>query len=351
MKWATFALATAGAALAVYTAATARTEPPRAPLAAEPSINPFSAGIAATGVVEAATRNIPVGVPEPGLAISVPAEVGQTVAAGQPLLVLDTRALHAERLAASAAVDAARARLERIAAQPRTETLPPLQAAVDAAAAELADALDGQRRLVEAGPVVMPERDLARAASAVDAARARLAQAQANLALARAGAWDPDLAVARAELDEARARVEAIDLQIARKTVAAPVAGTVLKRNVEPGQFVAADPRQPAIVLGDLSTLHVRARVDEEDIPMLQPGASAIARVRGRAEISIPLTMIRIEPLVEPKTQLTGSTTERVDTRVIDVLFRVNTPADGRTAPMFPGQNVDVFIDGAGAGR
>ncbi|QYU66695.1 HlyD family secretion protein [Leptolyngbya sp. 15MV] len=146
-------------------------------------------------------------------------------------------------------------------------------------------------------------------------------------------------------------RSAGVDLQIARKTVAAPVAGTILKRNVEPGQFVAADPRQPAIVLGDLSTLHVRARVDEEDIPMLQPGASAIARVRGRAEISIPLTMIRIEPLVEPKTQLTGSTTERVDTRGIEVLFRVNTPADGRTAPMFPGQNVYVFIDGAGAGR
>ena len=74
---------------------------------------------------------------------------------------------------------------------------------------------------------------------------------------------------------------------------------------------------------------------------MLRTGAAAQARVRGQKAILVPLTMIRIEPLAQPKVQLSGATTERVDTRVLEVLFRVQG-----SATLYPGQLVDVFIDG-----
>ena len=53
--------------------------------------------------------------------------------------------------------------------------------------------------------------------------------------------------------------------------------------------------------------------------------------------------MLRIEPLAEPKVSLSGNTTERVDTRVLEVIFEVTEKGD---APLYPGQLVDVFIEG-----
>ena len=48
IKWITISLAVLGLALGVYTVATARHDPPKAPLAAQPSVNPYPRGIAGT---------------------------------------------------------------------------------------------------------------------------------------------------------------------------------------------------------------------------------------------------------------------------------------------------------------
>ncbi len=346
IKWITFVLAIVGALLAAYTTATARTDPPRAPLASEPSINPFRSGIAAAGSIEAASRNVAISAPEGGVCTRVHAQVGDVVKAGDPLFEIDARPLEADLVRALAARDAAAARLARTRAEPRPEEVPPLAAALDASRAELADWQDQEKRIREAGSGAMSERELARVVNNIAVGRARLAQAEANLSLLRAGAWSPDVKIAESELASADAAVRSLQLLIDRRTVRAPLGGTVLKRSIEPGQYATPDARAAAMILGDLSTLNVRARIDEEDLPSLRSGAKGIARVRGRAEVTVPLTMLRIEPLAEPKTQLLGTTTERVDTRVLEVLFRVER--DEKATPAFalyPGQFVDVFIE------
>ena len=55
----------------------------------------------------------------------------------------------------------------------------------------------------------------------------------------------------------------------------------------------------------------------------------------------VPLKLVRIEPYARPKTDLTGSNTERVDTRVVEVLFQIEGTTKSR---IFPGQVVDVYI-------
>ncbi|MDR4472557.1 MAG: hypothetical protein MRJ92_07865 [Nitrospira sp.] len=55
----------------------------------------------------------------------------------------------------------------------------------------------------------------------------------------------------------------------------------------------------------------------------------------------IPLTFVRIEPYIVPKKSLTGENTERVDTRVLQVIYRFERSA----FPVYTGQQVDVFID------
>lgn len=345
IKWATILLASAGLAIGIYTAATATLQAPNVPLVGDPSVNPFPQGFAATGIVEAASRNIQLAAPEGAIVTQIYVQVGQRVAANDPLFELDARPLQADLLRARAARDSARASLARTQAQPRPESIPPLEAAVASAQAEVHN-LESQVALWESvsDPRAVSQDDLSQRRFALLAARGQLAQAQANLTLTRAGAWGPDLDIARAQLAQAEADVQSTQILIDRRTVRAPIDGTILKRNIEPGQFAPAAAGSSAITLGDLSKLHIRAQVDEEDLPLLHPGARATARIRGQKNITTPLTMVRIEPLAQPKGQLSGATTERVDTRVLEVVFEVQN-ATG--LPLYPGQLVDVFIDGA----
>jgi HlyD family secretion protein len=344
IRWVTILIALAGLSIAIFTIATATHQPPKAPLEATPSINPYPSGLAASGTVEASTRNIQIAAPEGGLVMRILVEVGGKVRVGDPLFELDSRALQADLLKARAAKTVAEAQLKQLEAQPRAESLPPLESAVSNADAEVADWTDQYERYQAAAhQVAGSDVEARRRWYAMQGAQARLAQAKATLALARAGAWGPDLEVLRANIAAADATIAATQILIDRRTVRSPIDATVLKRNIEPGQFAPAEPGRAALVIGNIDELHIRARVDEEDVPRLIVGAPGTARLRGAADITIPLTMLRVEPLAAPKTDLTGATTERVDTRVLEVVFRVDgTPQ----VPIYPGQVVDVFIDG-----
>jgi len=86
----------------------------------------------------------------------------------------------------------------------------------------------------------------------------------------------------------------------------------------------------------------VRVELEEADIPHYKSGARAWASPRGAGDQRFQLRAPRIEPLVIPKKELTGAATERVDTRVLRILYEVDSV--GRT--LFPGQQMDVFIAG-----
>jgi hypothetical protein len=58
-------------------------------------------------------------------------------------------------------------------------------------------------------------------------------------------------------------------------------------------------------------------------------------------EQKIPLRFVRIEPFVVPKKSLTGDNTERVDTRVLQIIYRFDRPS----FPVYAGQQVNVFIE------
>jgi hypothetical protein len=108
---------------------------------------------------------------------------------------------------------------------------------------------------------------------------------------------------------------------------------------------VGTPPNQPLVVLGNIATLHVRVDIDEYDIARFDQAAPATAFPRGNLQERYPLEFVRVEPFVVPKKSLTGDTTERVDTRVLQVIYEFD-PA-GRP-PLFVGQQVDVYIDTTG---
>lgn len=309
----------------------------------EPARSPFSETLAAAGIVEAQTENIAVGSQTPGVVTAVLVHVDQAVEPGTPLFRLDDRDLQAELAVKRAALLEAKTALVRLEAEPREEEIPLRVALVNEARATVALSTDALKRAEETfARKVTTEQDLVAKREALVVAEAQLARAQADLDLLQAGSWTYDREVAKAGVAKAEAEVTKIETALDMLVVRALVSGRVLQVNVHPGEFVGAPPGQPLVVLGDVEKLHVRVDIDEFDIPRFQAASPATAVPRGNLQQRYPLEFLRIEPFVVPKKSLTGDNTERVDTRVLQVIYDCDPVG---LPPLFVGQQMEVYID------
>lgn len=334
-------LSAALALFAVYHVTGAQKAQPREEPLVAPARVPFGQTIAGAGVVEARTENIAVGAHLAGVVQEVFVRVGQTVSAGEPLFRLDERQARAELKLREANLLHAEAQLARLEQMPRAEELPPSQARVREAQANLTDQQDQFNRVRRLyAQNALGEEEMIRRYQALQMAREQLARAQGEYDLLTAGAWGPDRAIAQAAVAQARAQVEQARTELDRLWVRAPVAGEVLQVNVRPGEYVGAPPGQALVVLGDVGRLHVRVDIDEHDIPRFAPGQPARATPRGASRIEVPLEFVRVEPYVIPKRSLTGANSERVDTRVLQVIYAVTGGPK-----VYVGQQLDVFLD------
>ena len=316
------------------------------PSSAPPTAD-FRQTVSAVGLVEASTENISINTTVSGLVMRVYVKAGDYVKGGQPLFSLDDRDLRAEVSSRRSALEVARSRVARLEQSPRPEEIPSAEARVREAEAALADAVV-QQKLIESvtDRRAVREEDVQRRRVAVRAAEARLDEAKAALALLKAGSWEPDLKIARAEAAQAEAQVKRVQTDIERLTIRAPGPGEILKVDVRAGEYAqAGELPRPLIVMGDTRRLHVRADVDESEAWKVQPGAPAEASERGNSDHRAELEFVRFEPYVVPKKSLTGDSTERVDTRVLQVIYRF------RESPVsfFVGQQMDVFISAQAA--
>ncbi len=334
----------------IYHVVQAQQVPPRPPPPLEPVHSPLGKTVFGAGIVEPETENISIGAALPGvvLEVYVPVEkVGQRVQKGDPLFLVDNRQLKAQLRYQQANLAAAQSQLAKLKAQPRPEEVPPSEAAVRFAQANVkiqTDFAERNRRLIDSQAV--SAEDYRQKLLAVEAARQQLAQAKAQDALLKAGAWEKDIAIARANVELAKAQIEMTRTDLDRCLVRAPVEGKVLQVNVRPGEFVGAPPSQALVVLGSVARMHVRVDIDEHDIPRAYPyfqsSVRAHASPRGDPSMRVGLHFVRIEPYVIPKKSLTGDNTERVDTRVLQVIYQL----DRDEPALFVGMQVDVFLDG-----
>jgi multidrug resistance efflux pump len=300
------------------------------------------ATVAGAGIIEARSQNIAIGSPLPGLVAEVFVQVGQKVQAGDELFRLDDRHQQAELRVREAALASAQSQLARLESLPRPEELPIYEAKIGEAEANLTeqeDALHRTRDLIVRR--IVPEQELVRREQAFLVAREQLARAKAEHHLIKSGPPAADKAVARATVEQARAQVAQVQTDLERSRVRASVDGEVLQVNIRPGEYVGTPPNQPLVVLGNLERLHVRVDIDDHDIPRLRSGSPAKAILRGNPSQEFTLTFVRIDPYVIPKKSLTGDNTERVDTRVLQMVYALETQAQG----VYVGQQMDVFLD------
>jgi HlyD family secretion protein len=312
---------------------------------APPPESPANGGVAGVGLVEPESENVQISCAVSGLVTGLYVKAGDHVSKGQRLFSLDDRELTADLGVKKAMVAAAEARLMKLEDEPRPEEIPTAEAKVTEAAALLADARV-QVRLIESvtDRRAVKEEDVERRRLNYEAAAAKLEQAKNDLALLKAGAWKPDVDVARADAAQAAASVRQDEINISRLTVEAPVNGTILQNKVRLGQYAQCGPlAEPLMIFGGGKNLHLRAQVDENDAWRVREGAQAVAHLRGESQAVYSLEFVRFEPYVVPKASLTGDTTERVDTRVLEVIYRFKDPE----ARVFDGQQMDVYIDAA----
>lgn len=281
-------LAAAGLAFALYSVLYKPVQAARTPEIAPPAA-PAEGAVAGIGIVEPQSEFINVGVELPGIVREVYVSVGDEVAKGQPMFALDQREVDAD--------------------------IQTLRASLRTAEVAAADAL--------ASYGLVSKVDDPRAISRDEVDRRRFA---AELAEAKAS--------------ELRAQLTAAQTRKARLTVTAPISGRVLELNARPGEFaVAGALLSPLAVIGDLSRLHVRVEVDEENMARLQSAGAAFGTMRGAASQRVPLTFVRYEPYVKPKQNLAVAG-QRVDTRVVQVIYALPQGAKAD----FVGQQLDVFM-------
>lgn len=265
--------------------------PPPLAKARAPAVNPYQQVIAASGIVEAVDRNISIGVPQSGLVTKVYVLVSDFVTKGTPLFQIDTRELQAQLAQQEANIKVAEASVIRLKDQ-----LERLQSVTD--------------------PRAVSKEDL---------------KTREN-----------DVKVAEAQLEYTKAQAAQTQLLIDRLTVHAPKDGQILQSNIREGEYITSNGSTPAILLGDIEHLQVRVDIDEQNASRFKTDQQAVAYLKNNTQFKIPLKFSRVEPFVIPKKSLTGATDERVDTRVLQVIYSFDQPKDFK---VYVGQQVDVFID------
>jgi HlyD family secretion protein len=258
------------------------------------------------------------------------------------LFRVDDRDLKAQLRVSEAMLASAVAQFHKLKAAPRPEDVPPAEAAVDEARAKLNDAEAAMARTERLfNRQMAPASDYDKDRFTFYAAKAALAKSLAELERIKRGTWKEDLDVAQAAIDLARSQVDSMKINIERLLVRAPSDGEVLQLNVRLGQFAALIWKDPLIVLGDVKRLHVRVDIDENDVPLFDRNAAAVAYLKGRSKGKFPLKLEYVEPYVIPKQSLTGANSERVDTRVLQVVYSL---PDDRPVDVYVGQQMDVFL-------
>ena len=282
-------LSICGVILAAKTVVLSDQPPPLALPVANPAKAPFDNYVAGAGIVEANSENIEISTTLSGLVTSVNVRPGDVIKKGDVLFELDNELSNAELQVKQSELLVAKSQLREAELQ-----------------YEIA-------KNISVGGVSREE--LLRRSSALEVGKARLSSAEASLRFAMA--------------------------ENQKLKVTSPIDGSVLQVKVRVGEFAPASRiTSPLMIVGKIDPLHVRVDIDEYDAWRVLADQPAIAFLRGNSEISVPLKFVSFEPYIVPKRSLTGDSTERVDTRVLQAIFSF----DKKDLPIFVGQQMDIFI-------
>jgi HlyD family secretion protein len=258
--------------------------------------------VAGSGVVEPSSELIQISPQVPGVISEVLVKVGQEVKMGDVLFRLDCRELKAQQKSRQAQLALAQKNIELSKVDVQDKK----------------DKLDRYLKIKDARAIIQEE--LSARQFAYENSKSRLE-------------------VAKSQWQENKAFLDEIETAISLREVKSPIDGSILQVKARLGQFAPANILNEALMtVGNLNPLHIRVDIDEADINRIDFQAVATANTRGSHQKK-HANFVRVEPLVIPKKSLTNALNERVDTRVLQVIYALEDHTQ-----IFVGQQVDVFI-------
>lgn len=279
-----------GVLLAVGAMVVGAQKAPLRPILFPPSVSPYKHTIAGSGVVEASSNNIHIGTPFNEIIWDVFVKVGDLIKKGDPIFQLDTRTYEAQLVEAMAAKERAQIDLENASTE-----------------LSLYDSLKDKRAI------------------SLNSYNQIFYKKQAALA----------------QIEVQQTKIRTAQTFIDRSFIIAPCDGKILQKNINKGETANLFVGESLIVFGPTCPFHLRVSIDEDDAWRFKPSTPATAFVRGNSSICFPLKWVRTEPLMIPKKNLTGDNSERVDTRVLIVIYEF----DCQTPFVYAGQVMDVYIE------
>jgi HlyD family secretion protein len=324
--------------------------------------------IVAPGVVEAVSEEIEVGTEIAGKLRSVLVEEGDEILKGQTIAILENSDFEAQIRTARAQIETlrsgretARARVKQAAAdRKRIENGARSEERIEARAdfeqtlpnvENTRRELERRRKLHATGDVSREE--LERAVTAfenaqkqsatvkekynvvnADARRDDLARADAAIRLAEAQIGEFD-----AQISEAETRVSTAQANLEKTIVRAPISGVVLRKRLKDGESVSPENPNGIVTIADVSALRVRVDLDETDVAKIRENQTAYVTADAFGELKFAARVIKIGRILGRKNFRTERPTEKVDTKILEVLLELNP---NQKLPL--GLRVDAFI-------
>jgi HlyD family secretion protein len=221
--------------------------------------------VGATGTVEAVTT-VQVGTQVSGAVQGLYADFNSQVRKGQVIARLDPSTFQTQVDQARASLTKARADLDRLRLS----------------AADAQKKRDQAEQLAAAGLIAQADLDSARMSQMTAAADVRSAEAQVT---------------------QTQASLSQAEVSLSKTVIAAPITGTVIARNVDVGQTVAASLQAPTlfVIAADLTKMQVNASINEADVGRVRAGQIVRFRVDAYPadEFVGTLSLVRLNPIVQ----------------------------------------------------
>ena len=299
----------------------------------------------APGRVEASSRELKIGASVVGRIAQVFVKANDKVFAGEVLIRLDDAEALA-RLAVAEATVAARKRARNDQSAPRRSgerrKAEDQLADAERAFADARAAFDKAAADRRSGGG--SEQSLNAARAAFESAQERLNQQNAELRRIKA---DPDTPLpnrTEGELIAARAELDLAEVMLEKTRIRAPIAGTVLQVNASVGEIATPSPDQPLVVMADVSSLRVRAELDERDIGLVRVGQQVVVRANAFSGREFAGKVASIAQIVGPGGNTSRGPRKLTDVDVVETI--VDLPDPG---PLKIGMQVDVYFRSDGA--
>ncbi|MGI6452746.1 MAG: HlyD family secretion protein [Syntrophomonadaceae bacterium] len=238
----------------------------------------------------------------------------------------------------SLSVMAAQARLQELQSGARSPEIEQAAAEVSIARINLDQAeqdLSRLEALYQAGALAAEE--YGRMQAKVEISKNQLQMAEARLKLLQAGTRPEQITAAVAELEKTRAVLAATEAMVADLKIISPLAGTVISKNYEIGEYV---PMGAALAtVADLGNLWIKVFVPTDDLPKVSLGQKVRVTVSGSNQ-----PFYGKVGFISSKGEFTPKTIQTKEERT-NVVFAVKIFLEDGRGVLKPGMPADVIFD------